>query len=891
MSREWHSLGERAVMRETGADEGGLSSGEADGRLQRYGGNALEEGEKVSVAGILIRQVHNPLIYLLIGAAALSLATGHTVDAGVIFAVIILNTLLGAVQEWKADRAMEALRELSVPHAVVLRDGTERSISSEEVVPGDLLILETGDRVPADARVLSATDMHADESALTGESEPVSKEPGTLPEDTQPADRSNMLWMSSSITSGRGRALVVETGMGTELGRIAGSVRSAEQEKTPLQKRMDRLGLFLGAGGVALAFVVFLLGILQGHPAAEMALFSVAVAVSAIPEGLPAVISVTLALGVRRMARRNAVIRTLPAVETLGSTTVICTDKTGTITKNEMTVTRFWTLSGEARPSGAETGKSEGCSETDMAMLHRIGILAGNASAGDSGEVSGTATEAAILTASLECVRDPGKESEEHPRIDEIPFDSGHKYMATLNGTGDPDRRLVLVKGAPDRILDFSDRVLVEGGTEPLDDERRREIEQAIASYGEKALRLVAGAYREVPGDRGELDREDAESGLVFTGMWGMVDPPREDAVQAVADAQRAGMRVVMITGDHAATASAIARQAGITGHGERIVTGAELDGMSDGELEELAGDTAVYARVSPEHKLRILRALKGRGEIVAMTGDGVNDAPALKGADIGVAMGKAGTEVAREASDMILTDDDFATIMHAVEEGRTIFSNLRRVVFFLLTTNLGEIMTLAAALLLGMPLPLTAVMILWINLVTDGACTIPLGIEPRHRSVLRQPPRPPGAGVMDRRLIRRVLTLAPVMAAGTLLLFSKALDSGTEAHARTVAFTVLAAFQWYHALNARSSSSSVFSIGLFSNLWLWGGILAAVVLQVLAVNTPVGRNIFGLEPLTLADWGLVAVAAASIFAVDELFKLIGAYGKSDGGNRRGKAD
>ncbi len=879
-SRTWHSIDEQTLMRETGSGERGLGSDEVRHRLERFGSNELSESEGTTAAGILLRQFHNPLIYLLAGAAALSLATGHSLDAGVILAVILLNTFLGAVQEWKADRALEALRELSVPHATVLREGSPEDVSSADVVPGDILLLETGDRVPADARVLGSSDLRADESALTGESEPVLKEPGSMPEETQLGDRTNMVWMSSAIVSGRGRAVVVETGMETELGRIAGAVRSAGGEKTPLQKRMDRLGVFLGAGGVALALVVFLLGVLKDHPVAEMALFAVAVAVSAIPEGLPAVISVTLALGVRRMAGQNAVIRTLPAVETLGSTTVICSDKTGTITRNEMTVTHLWTISGEAELSASDVDRSEGCSPEDMDELHRAGILVNNASMDGAGEVSGTPTETAILTASTRCGPDPGELERLLPRLDEIPFGSDHKYMATLHGGEGSRGGRVYVKGAPDRILEFSDRILEEGEAVPLDDRRRRAVLDAMESYGDRALRLVAAAYGEMPEGSDGLRREDVEGGLVLIGLWGMVDPPRAEAVSAIADAQSAGIRVVMITGDHARTAEAIAGKAGIAGHGERTVTGAELDEMTDGELEELVGDIAVYARVSPKHKLRILEALRRSGEIVAMTGDGVNDAPALKGADIGISMGDMGTEVAREASDMVLTDDDFATIMHAVEEGRTIFSNLRRVVFFLLTTNLGEIITLAAALLIGLPLPLTAVMILWINLVTDGACTVPLGIEPRHRSVLKAPPRSPDAGILDRYLVRRVLILAPVMAAGTLLLFKLALDTGSGAHARTMAFTVLAAYQWYHALNARSSTSSVFSIGLFSNLWLWGGILLAMALQVLVVHTRAGRTLFGLEPLGLADWGLVAAAAASIFAVDELLKMLGAYGK-----------
>ncbi len=880
-SRNWHALDEQTLLQTTGSGEQGLEEGEVPHRLEQFGSNVLEAPEENTVVKVLAHQVHNPLIYLLMGAAALSLATGHSLDAAVILAVVVLNTILGAVQEWKADRAMEALHELAVPHTRVLRDGRPRKVSSEEVVPGDVLLLETGDRVSADARVLSSTELHADESALTGESEPVFKRPGVLPPDAQVGDRTNMVWMSSAVTAGRGRAVVVSTGMDTELGRIAGAVRSTGSEQTPLQRRLSRLGLVLGVGGVVLAFLVFLLGIFKGYALGEMALFAVAVAVSAIPEGLPAVISVTLALGVQRMARRNAVVRTLPAVETLGSTTVICSDKTGTITRNEMTVTHLWTLSGEADVSSKSIRPGKGMSSGDMEMLLRIGVLGSNAVVSGSGGASGSPTEAAIVMAALRGgLVAPGLRKLS-PRLHEIPFSSEHKYMAALHRLEGASAPTACVKGAPDRVLGFCDRILLDGRVEPLDGDWRAAVEEAIDSFGGQALRVVAGAWREMPEGTERLDREDVESGLVLAGLWGMVDPPRPEAVRAIADAQSAGIRVVMITGDHAGTAAAIARQAGITDGGERVMTGRELDGLPEGELEELAGDTPVYARVSPAHKLGILSALKRLGQIVAMTGDGVNDAPALKGADIGIAMGMSGTEVAREASDMILTDDNFATIVHAVEEGRTIFANLRRVVFFLLTTNLGEILTLAAALVIGLPLPLTAVMVLWINLVTDGACTLPLGIEPRHGNVLKRPPRPPDAGVLNRSLITRVLVLAPIMAAGTLWLFSRGLQTGTEAHARTMAFVALAAFQWFHALNARSSSSSLFSIGVFSNLWLWGGIGLAVVLQVLAVHTPVGRGLFGIEALSLGDWGLIAAVGSVILVADELLKRTGIYGSS----------
>lgn len=890
----WHALTEQELWSRLGSGEGGLRSSEIPHRLAAHGPNALTVVEPVSLWTVLAHQLHDPLIYLLIAAALLSALTGHAVDALVIGAVILLNTLLGAVQEWKADRALEALRNLALPNARVLRDGAIVSVSSEGIVPGDLLVLETGDRVAADARVLTSIDLQCDESALTGESEAVFKTPAVLAEDRVLGDRSNMVWSSCPVTGGRGRAVVVATGMETVLGRIAGAVQETERERTPLQRRMSTLSSRLGFAGVGLSLLVFLLGILRGHPLVDMALFAVAVAVSAIPEGLPAVINVTLALGVQRMAERNAIVRRLPAVETLGSTTVICSDKTGTISRNEMTVTRLWTLDGSAcvtgdgfRPEGEIESCEQGAPPGAFDELLEIGILANNAKLDEQDgrwAISGSATDGAVLVASRKALPDAEAKRRARPRLAELPFGSAHKYMASLHGArgDDGDGAEILVKGAPDRILPFCTHALVGGEARPLDDGLRERIETANAAFGGEALRVLAGAKGRLAGEPPKrLEREDVEKDLVFVGLWGIVDPPRPEATRAIAAARGAGIRVVMITGDHGVTATAIAEKTGVIDGEGQVLLGHELEVMSDEELDRRVDEVSVYARVSPQHKLRIMQSLKRRGQIVAMTGDGVNDAPALKGADIGIAMGQTGTEVAKEAADLILVDDDFATIVHAVEEGRTIFANLSRVVFFLLATNLGEILTLVGALLLDLPLPLTAIMVLWINLVTDGACTIPLGVEPRHGNVLARPPRPPEAGILDRSMLRRIFVMAPIMATGTLGLFAYELKIGSPLHAQTMAFTVLAAFQWFHALNARSSSSSLFSIGVFTNRWLWGGIGLAVMLQALVTQTALGRSVFGVEALTLHDWLLVSLVAGAILVVDEVLKAIGAYGKS----------
>ncbi|MFW6155462.1 MAG: cation-translocating P-type ATPase [Planctomycetota bacterium] len=888
----WHVMDLDDLLGRADASSEGVTDEQARQRLAEAGPNTLTAEEGVSPVRLLARQVHNPLIYLLLGAAAISLVAGKTVDAGVIVGVVVLNTVLGFVQEWRAEGALAALRKMAAPRARVLRDGRGRNVEAPEIVPGDVLILETGDRVAADARLLSGDDLRVDESALTGESEPAAKAPGRVEDHAPLGDRHNMVWMSTSVTEGRGRAVVVETGMQTQIGRIAGEVRATGREATPLQKRMHRLGIMLGVLGIVLASVVFVLGLLEGYETVSMLLFAVAVAVSAIPEGLPAVITVTLALGVRRMAGRHAIIRRLPAVETLGSTTVICSDKTGTITENQMTVRRIraggrtFEVTGEGyRPVGTiRTAEGEDVTEPPDALnrLLRIGALANNAGireVDDGWRAEGNPTEAALLVVARKAGMDPDAMRETVERLAEVPFSSDRKYMATLHDAPESNGRIACVKGAPDRVLKNASAILIDGEPVPLDDAKRREIRDVNERFAGKALRVMAGAYRAFPADKADLDEADVQEGLTLVGLWGMIDPPRKASAPAVAEARAAGIRPVMITGDYAATALAIARQVGVTDDG-RALSAEDVERMDERELAEATLDAGVFARVSPAHKLKIMAALKGHGEVVAMTGDGVNDAPALKGADIGVAMGQAGTEVAREAADMVLTDDNFATIVDAIEEGRTIYANLRRVVFFLLATNLGEVLTLGGALLLGLDLPLTAVMILWVNLITDGACTIPLGVEPRHGDVLRQPPRDPAESIIHRAMIRRMALLTPIMAAGTLGLFHWHSQANGLPYAQTVAFTTLAAFQWFQSLNARSPVLSIASIGPLSNRWLLLGLSIAVVLQVIVVQTPVGAWLFGTEPLRAPDWLWIILVSSTIWIADEIFKRLGVHGR-----------
>jgi Ca2+-transporting ATPase len=891
-SVNWHAMEAKEVFEHLDCGADGLDQAQAKERLERTGPNSLEAEDGVSPLRLLARQVHNPLIYLLVGAAVLSAVIGHITDAAVIAVVVVLNTLLGFFQEWRAEGALNALRKMTANHARVLRDGKRVEIEASGLVPGDVLVLEPGDRVAADARILSGDNLNTDESALTGESQPVAKQPEKTAEDAPMADRHNMVWMSTNVTGGRGRAVVVETGMRTAMGKIAGEVRATVREDTPLQKRMHKLGLFLGGGGLVFAASVFGLGLLRGHEWVGMLMFAVAVAVSAIPEGLPAVISVTLALGVRRMARRNAIVRRMSAVETLGSTTVICSDKTGTITENQMTVRRIWAggrtfeVSGDGyRPEGdlkLAGSKTVGELPPALERLLRIGVLSNNADLKEEDgqwHVEGNPSEGALLVVAIKAGMDIGPMREDDQRLAEIPFSSDAKYMATLHPDQNGDGRVACVKGSPERILEFCSHVLKDGKAEELNDELRREIGDFGEKFASEALRVMAGAYRELPQGHARLEEGDIKGGLTLAGLWGMFDPPRKESAQAVRDAKGAGIHPVMITGDHATTALAIARQVGITEDGP-VLTGADIEKMEKPELAKAALEGGVFARVSPAHKLKLMEALKEQGHIVAMTGDGVNDAPALKGADIGIAMGRAGTEVAKEAADMVLTDDNFATIVHAVEEGRVIYSNLRRVVYFLLTTNLGEILALVGALAIGMDLPLTAVMILWINLVTDGACTVPLGLEPRHSDVLKHPPRAPHAFIVDRRVALRMALLMPLMAAGTLGLFWHARQNGELAHARTVAFTAMAAFQWFQAFNARSNYQSVFSIGVLSNRRLLLGVGTAVLLQLGAVHTAIGHRLLGTTGLSWTEWLSIVLVSGSIWVADEILKWFGVYGE-----------
>ncbi|MBI4331998.1 MAG: HAD-IC family P-type ATPase [Chloroflexi bacterium] len=883
-SSAWYSLSAEAVLESLGSGREGLDEAEVKRRLDRFGRNVLPEKKKASPVWLFLRQFASPLIYILLIAAGIEIFyMNKPLDAVVIAAVVFLNAVIGFFQESKAEAAMEALKRMISPKARVRRKGETVQVPASRLVPGDLVLMEAGDRVPADARVIDAVSLVVDESPLTGESAPVEKFSAALPGEVPVADRGNMVHQATTVVGGKGVAVVVATGGNTEVGKISASVQAVKPPPTPLQQNVARLGRYIGI--IVLVITAFLVaeGILKGYTFEDMFTVGIAAAVSAIPEGLPVLVTVVLALGMRRMARRNAIIRKLAAVETLGTATIICSDKTGTFTENEMTVREIYVpvrtieVTGEGyRPEGEfrENGTSvDPLADASLGMALRIGALCNDSAVmvQEGRNIAiGDPTEAALLTIALKAGLSREALEKESPRISELPFQSEKRYMATLHPAAGGGG-ITYIKGALDRVLAMCRYIYVAGAKREMTPADRQRIEEQNEKMAAGALRVIALAFRECAAPKPELCLQDAESGATFVGLAGMIDPPRQEARKAVADCREAGIKVVMITGDQKLTAVAIARQLGLP-EGD-VVTGVELEKMTDEELRARAENISVFARVEPLQKLRIVDAYKSRGHVVAMTGDGVNDAPALRAANIGIAMGIKGTDVAKEAADMVLADDNFASIVAAVEEGRVIFDNIKRTVFYLLSTNLGELFTWIGALLIGLPLPVVAVQILWINLVTDGACTVPLGMEPGMRGLLKRSPRE--TGVTYPAMWGRTVLLAGVMAAGSVWLFAWKLSEGNPDLARTVAFCVLVAFQWANALNARSEKESLLKTGLGGNPWLLGGIALAIALQLAVVYIPPLQTLFYTVPLGAGDWLVIILVSLSVIVADEVRKAI----------------
>ncbi|MHB9057982.1 MAG: cation-translocating P-type ATPase [Bacillota bacterium] len=866
----------------------GLSTREAERRLDEVGPNALEEADAISPWAIFLGQFKDFMVIVLLGATVVSFLLGETTDGITIIAIVIMNAILGFVQEYRAERSMAALRELTAPAARVVRDGEETQVSADELVPGDLVLVEAGDRVPADLRLTESSTLAADEAGLTGESHPVRKNPHpVLAHQPSLAERSCMLFMGSIITRGRGHGVVTKTGMATEMGMIAGMIQGAGVEETPLQRRLEQLGKYIVAACLFICAVVVAVGILHGESAYQMFLAGVSLAVAAIPEGLPAIVTISLAIGVQRMSRRRAIVRKLPAVETLGCATVICSDKTGTLTENQMTVRRMAVDGRSVYVSG--NGYSTKGTFVDTARrrldARREGALRLALSIGAAcsdarlvqGGIKGDPTEGALIVAAAKAGIKTEDLERDWPRVAEVPFESERRRMTTFHRTD--DGLLVLCKGAADTVIDLCSRVVGDEGERLIYAADRLEAMRTNEELAGDALRVLGLAYRRITADdprvaavlEGRAEFEDLvtfEREMVFAGLVGMIDPPRKEVYGAIQTCRRAGIRTVMITGDHPATARAIAQEIKILEEGEvprgAVLSGRDLDRMSDRELARAAQVARVYARVSPHHKLRIVKALKQKGQVVAMTGDGVNDAPAVKEADIGVAMGQTGTDVTKEASAMVLADDNFATIVAAVEEGRAIYDNIRKFIRYLLSCNVGEILTMFLAAVSGLPLPLLPIQILMVNLVTDGLPAMALGVEPGEPDVADRPPRPPQESVFAQRLAIKITLRGVIIGLCTLGVFWLAMKAGADVdHARTLAFATLVSSQLIHVFDCRSERRSVLKLGLFSNGFLLVAVAISTAMMLGAIYLPGMEHIFKTVPLGLGDWFWVLLASA----------------------------
>ncbi|MBI4149987.1 calcium-transporting P-type ATPase, PMR1-type [Candidatus Woesearchaeota archaeon] len=844
--------------------EKGLTKEEAARRLQQQGYNEIEEKEKISAFKIFLSQFVNPVVWILLGAIIISVIIHENIDAMVIAIILIMNAILGFAQEYRAEKAIEALKKMASLKAKVIRDGTEQEIDARELVPGDVIFLDAGDKIPADARLIRVVALHTQEAALTGESLPVRKIIGVCPVKIGIADCSNMVFAGTIVTNGKALAVVVATGMKTEIGKIAHLIQTAKPESTPLQKKLARLARWLSNLTVSICAIVFLVGVIRGGDLFEFLLTAVSLAVAAIPEGLPIVVTIAMALGVQRMVKRNALIRKLPSVETLGCTTVICTDKTGTLTHNQMTVKKVYVdseiidVTGSGyKPEGSFTSKPQ-----DLELLLRIGVLNNDAKLDETKwEVIGDPTEGALIVSAVKYGLDKQLLSLKYKRGEEIPFSSERKRMTTVHQVG--PKRIAYMKGAPDVVLHCCSFVLLNGKVQRLTKQHRDDILHMNEQFASDALRVLGFAYKEPSKEK----TNEIEKDMVFVGLQGMMDPPREEVKEAIAKCKRAGIKVVMITGDHQTTAVAVAKELGIEG---KSITGQELEHF---DISEHVENIAVYARVDPRHKIYIVDAFKKRGHIVAMTGDGVNDAPALKRADIGIAMGVTGTDVAKEASGMILTDDNFASIVNAVEEGRGVYDNIQKFLAYLLSGNIAEVLVVFFAVLFGLSLPFTAIQILWVNLVTDGLPALALGVDPIEQGIMERPPRKPKMSIFEG--LGAFLIAYPILVAlGILLVFSW-FTGENLVKAQTMAFTIMVFFELFQAISCRSITKPVFKVGLLSNRWLLLAITSSIALHLAILYVPFFHDIFGVTPLSVSEWGIVLALASIGFIMLELQKVV----------------
>lgn len=876
----WFSKTDTEILKELSVDaSSGLSLEEAEKRLAQYGPNKLKSKPKKSLLSLFLSQLKDMLIYVLLGATLITVFIGEYVDAIIILSVVFVNAVIGVIQESKAEKAIEALQKMTTPKSLVRRNGEAKEISSEELVPGDIVIIDAGRYIPADLRLIESANLQIEESALTGESVPSDKNASDIYQDpkTPIGDRSNMAFMSTLATYGRGEGVVVATAMETEIGQIAKILDEENEEMTPLQKRLDELGKMLGFVAIGICVLIFLIALIQKRDLFEMFLTAISLAVAAIPEGLAAIVAIVLALGVTRMSKINAIIKKLPAVETLGSVNIICSDKTGTLTQNKMTVVKHYTID---KMTDIPVSDETLTGSKDTEELVRSFVLSSDATF-ENGEGTGDPTEIALIVLGNRYGLLKKDLNQKHPRLSENPFDSDRKLMSTLNKENDSFR--VHTKGAIDNILKISNSVLSDGKVIPLTEEIRKQYLEVAEQMSDDALRVLGVAFKDVDQI---IEPSDMEHGLTLIGMVGMIDPPRLEVKDSIAEAKRAGITPIMITGDHKNTAVAIAKELGIATSIEQSLTGAEIDRISDEEFSKNINNYRVFARVSPEHKVKIVRAFKSHGNIVSMTGDGVNDAPSLKFADIGVAMGITGTDVSKGASDMILTDDNFTTIVHAIEEGRNIYNNIKKSVIFLLSCNLGEVVTIFLSVLFFWPVPLLPTQILWINLITDTLPAIALGIDTPDKDVMKKKPRDPKESFFAKGAGTRAVVGGVLIGLLTLAAFffglhehgyalnSSNIPEEVLTYARTMSFVVLAASQLFYSFAMRSATKSIFQIGLFSNIYLVGAVITGFILQLSVISiTPLAKA-FKVHNLTFHDWILVIGFALVPLLINEIVKV-----------------
>ena len=870
-NKVWHNLNKENILLEFNSSNQGLTSQEAEKRLTSFGPNKLKEAKKISIISLFLEQFKSFLIMILLAATAISISIGEYVEGMVILAIVVMSAVLGFIQNFRAEKALQSLKKMLQPVARVIREGNELEILAESIVPGDIVLVNAGDRIVADCRILEVMSLKVDEAVLTGESVPVEKTDKVLPQDTSLPERTNMLFAGTACVYGRARAIVVATGMQTEFGKIAASLEEIKEEKTPLQVSVDNLGKWLGILTLAICLLVGILGILRGYPILKMFIWAIALAVAAVPEALPAVITICLALGTRRMVKRNALVRRLSSVETLGSTNIICSDKTGTLTKGEMSVRKIFLDSIEIEvtgvgyePKGEFIIKKESrpsAYATGLDLLLKAGLLCNDSRLLNSGgkwQIFGDPTEAALIVAARKQGLFKENLEKDYPRVDEIPFSSERKLMTTIHKY--QDRLFAFSKGAGEVILERS-RLSIE--------ERQKLLNRLHAMAGE-GLRTLAFAYKEIAS---ELPEGEVEKDFVFLGFMGMIDPPRQEVKEAISLCKQAGIKTVMITGDHLLTAKAIGREIGIWNKGLAL-SGNDLDRTSDEELARQINDIEIIARVSPQHKLRLVDAFQKRGDIVAMTGDGVNDAPALKKADIGVAMGIAGTEVSKESSNLILLDDNFATIVNAVEEGRNIFKNTKNFFTYGLSCHIGEILIMLIAILAGFPLPLVATQILWMNLITDGFPPMALSVESITPDIMQRPPRGRKEGFFTRRALFFGIGIGALIAIQGLIAFLYGLNTSLV-KGQTMVFCLITISEMFNAFNWRSDRVSLFKLGFFTNKPLISAVIITVLLQILVVYAPFLQKPFNTTPINLTDWFLIVLLGSTTFIFMEGVKFI----------------